>query len=420
MQLLEIGLNHKTAPLEIRDKLSLEKKRRKTISSILNKKNYISEFFFLSTCNRLEFYFVTEKKKKTKELILNIMRNYSGVQEKELLSSIYSYYDFSAVRHLYKVASGLDSLVTGESQILSQIKAEYEFARNFEITDTYLNQLFLEAIRVSKRVRTETTINERAVSVSYAAVELARDIFGSLAGEKVMILGAGESSELTLKNLVNYGVEGVLVANRTYEKGKKLAKKYNGEVIHWESMKDFVDEVDIIIASTAAPHLVLNKEDVEMKLKEKKGAMFLIDIAVPRDIDPEVEDIAGVHLYNIDDLQSVIDKNIELRKKEADKANEIIENEVEKFRYWVRERKCVPLIKEMRDKAKKIKEKEVERAIHLLEESENETEEIVDNLAHRIVNKLLHRPTVGLKEIAIDKGKKEDIELVKKVFPGCD
>ncbi|MFW5787019.1 MAG: glutamyl-tRNA reductase, partial [Halanaerobiales bacterium] len=328
--------------------------------------------------------------------------------------------EFAAVKHLYKVGSGLDSLVIGEPQILGQIKSEYELAKKFNITDTYLNHLCLETIRVSKRVRNETTINQRAVSVSYAAVELAGEIFGSLNGEKVMILGAGENSELVLKNLVNYGVKGVLVANRTYKKGKRLAHKYEGEVIHWESVENYVNEVDIIIASTGAPHLVLNKSDVNETLKNKKGPMFIIDIAVPRDIDPAVKEIAGVHLYNIDNLKEIINKNLELRKKEADKALQIIEDEVENFRSWVRKRKSVPLIKEMRENAKEIKEEEVKRALHRLQKSEDDAEKIVTNLAHRLANKLLHRPTVGLKKIAASGDRKKDLELVKKVFPGCD
>lgn len=420
MDLVQIGVNHRTAPLKIRDRLSLDKKGKKNIATILKNKNYISEIFLLSTCNRMEFYLKSKHRKKAKNIVLKLMEDYSGLKSKNLLSYIYCNYEFAAVKHLYKVGSGLDSLVIGEPQILGQIKSEYELAKKFNITDTYLNHLCLETIRVSKRVRNETTINQRAVSVSYAAVELAGEIFGSLNGEKVMILGAGENSELVLKNLVNYGVKGVLVANRTYKKGKRLAHKYEGEVIHWESVENYVNEVDIIIASTGAPHLVLNKSDVNETLKNKKGPMFIIDIAVPRDIDPAVKEIAGVHLYNIDNLKEIINKNLELRKKEADKALQIIEDEVENFRSWVRKRKSVPLIKEMRENAKEIKEEEVKRALHRLQKSEDDAEKIVTNLAHRLVNKLLHRPTVGLKKIAASGDRKKDLELVKKVFPGCD
>lgn len=416
MEIIQLGINHRTAPLKVRESLSLNKEKKKKLSSRLEKNKFCSEFFFLDTCNRVEFYILTEEKNKAEKFILNIMIEYSGVSHEKLNSYLCINYDFSAVYHFYKVGAGLDSLVIGESQILNQIKEEYELAKDLDIIDSYFNQLFLETIRVAKKVRSKTTINQRAVSVSYAAVELARDIFGSLAGERVMILGAGETSELVLKNLVNYGVKGVLVANRTYENGKKLAKKYNGEVIHWGDLRNYINKVDIIIASTAAPHLVLNKESDKKVLKKKRGPMFLIDIAVPRDINPEFHKISGIHLYNIDDLKEIVDENMKLRKKEADKAKKILTDEVEKYKNWVKERRCVPIIKEMRQEAQTVKKNEVERAIHLLNESEDGPEEIINNLAHRLVNKLLHRPTVGIKEMAVNKDKKEDMELVKKVF----
>lgn len=416
MDLLQIGINHRTAPLEIREKISLNTERKEKIALKLKNKQFIDEFFFLSTCNRIEFYIISKKRKRSEELILNILKEYTNIQRDKLNSYLYFNHDFSAVKHFYKVGAGLDSLVIGESQILKQIKEAYNYAKQKNITDSYLNQLFLETIRVSKKVRNETSINQRAVSVSYAAVELARDIFGSLSGEKVMILGAGETSELLLKNLVEYGVKGVLVANRTYSNGKALAKKYGGEVIHWKSVVNYINKVDIIIASTGAPHLVLNKESEKKALLEKKGPMFLIDIAVPRDINPDFKNISGVNLYNIDDLKAVVDKNMELRKREADKAEKIIIKEVEKYKNWIRKRKSIPIIKKMRKKAEKIKDKEVKRALHRLDNAEEKPEEIINCLAHRLVNKLLHKPTVSLKEIAASEKKKEEFELVKNVL----
>lgn len=415
MPLFQLGFNHKTAPIEVRDKLYMSSKRRKNFAEEIKSIDYLEEFFLLSTCNRLEIYFLGDIKKGRK-FCLSKMENHSGISASELESYLYSHRDFAAVNHFFNVASGLDSMVIGESQILSQIKDQYEKSRKKGLTDTYLNRLCLGAIKVGKRVRNETSINKRAVSVSYSAVELAREIFGSLSGEKVMILGAGETSELTLKSLVDYGVEGVLVSNRTYSNGKRLAEKYGGEVIHWNRLTDYIEKVDIIIGSTGAPHSLLNKKDIEKAVIEKRGPMFLIDIAVPRDIDPDVAEIPGVHLYNIDDLKSVIDKNMELRKKEAENAEDIIEEEIDKFREWTRERKSVPLIKRMRKEADYIKSREVKRALHQLSESEDTPEEVVKELAHRLVNKLLHRPTVGLKEIAVKNDGKEKIELVKKLL----
>ena len=416
MNLLLIGVNHKTAPLAVREKLSFSRDEKRELMYRFKSKGYIDEVFLLSTCNRLELYLITEKKDVARSLALNKLEDYSGLPEKELCSCIYTYKDMTAANHFYRVAAGLDSLVIGESQILGQIKKSFALAQDMEMIDTYLHRLCTEVIRVGKRVRHETAINENAASVSYVAVELARDIFGSLAGEKVMILGAGETSELTLKNLVDYGVEGVLVANRTYENGRKLADEYNGEVIHWDKLSEFVGEVDIIIGSTAAPHSVLHRENLENALKNKRGPMFLIDIAVPRDIDPGVETLPGVHLYDLDDLESVVEENIVSRKEEIKNTEEIIYMEIEEFKKWIQERKCVPLIKEMRKKADKVKEKEVNRAIHQLQESEETPQEIVHKMAHRLVNKLLHHPTVGVKEIATENKGEQKIDLIREVL----
>jgi len=426
MQLLVFGINHKTAPISIRDRLSQEtSKIKKDLKQELVKNNF-AEFFILSTCNRFEIYLYSKKEAETrnylKEYIFRLfaktLKGYFKYERNDLNDYLYQYHDLQAVEHLYRVASGLDSLVKGEDQILAQIKKQFKEYKKENFTDSYLNQLCLEAIKVGKLVRTKTKINERAVSVSYAAVELARDIFGNLDGEKVMILGAGKTAELTLKNLLNYGVKGILVANRTYCNGRKLADKYGGEVIRWEKFKKRVEEVDIIIASTAAPHTVLHQDDLFEAVAKKHGPMFLIDIAVPRDIDQEVEKLPGVHLYNIDDLKNVIDKNLNLRENEVGKAEAIIEEEKYNFQRWLLEQSCVPLIKEMRADARCIKEEEVKRALHLLQNSELEAAEIIQQLGHRLLNKFLHQPTVGLKELAVESEKNKEVQLdaVKTVF----
>ncbi|MFP4021067.1 MAG: glutamyl-tRNA reductase [Halanaerobium sp.] len=426
MQLLVSGINHKTAPISIRDRLSQKTTEiKKELKEELYKSKF-KEFFILSTCNRFEIYIYSERETEARnvlkdfifQLLQKALKGHFKYKINDLNDYLYQYHDLHAVEHLYRVAAGLDSLVKGEDQILAQIKKQFSEYREENLTASYLNQLCLEAIKVGKQVRTKTKINERAVSISYAAVELARDIFGSLKGEKVMILGAGEMAELCLKNLLNYGVEGILVANRSYKHGQKLAAEYGGEVIHWEEFKERVKEVDIIIASTAAPHTVLHKAEVLEAVENKHGPMFLIDIALPRDIDQEVEELPGVHLYNIDDLKRVIDKNLNLRENEVDKAEAIIEAEKYNFQRWLREQRCVPLIKEMREDARGIKEKEVKRALHLLQNSELKAEEIIEQLGHRLLNKLLHQPTVGLKELAVENKntRDEQLEVVKTIF----
>lgn len=426
MQLLLSGINYKTAPISIRDQLSQKNNLIKNKLKKLMKEKKFKEFFILSTCNRFEIYIYSEAESETKKdlkdlifkIINEILKGHFKYKINDLNDYLYQKHDLQAVNHLYRVASGLDSMVKGEDQILAQLKNQFKKYRKEELTASYLNQLCLEAIKVGKKVRSKTKINEKAVSVSYAAVELARDIFGRLDGEKVMILGAGKTAELTLKNLLNYGVEGILVANRTYKNGKKLAAKYGGEVIHWEEFKSRVKEVDIIIASTAAPHTVLHKSELNETMNKKRGPLFLIDIALPRDVDRKVENLAGVHLYNIDDLKRVIDKNLNLRENEVEKAENIIDEEKYKFQRWLRERRCVPLIKEMREDAAQIKEKEVKRALHLLSNSELEAEEVIEQLGHRLLNKLLHQPTVGLKELAveIENEDEEKLEAVKTIF----
>jgi len=423
LQLLTLGISYKTAPISVRDSLANKKEQLKR--AVL-KAELLDELFILSTCNRFEIYckYNSEKiiESKLKTFFIKLLRKYLKESLKykkdDFHDYIYYYSDLKAVKHIYQVAAGLDSLVIGEDQILAQLKSAFKVFKKEDITGTYLNQLCLEAIRVGKKVRTETTINQRAVSISYAAVELARDIFGELDGQKIMILGAGKTSELTLKNLVNYGAEGILVANRTYSSGQKLAQKYGGEVIHWDKLKDKLIEVDILIASTAAPHRVLHYNEIRDIVKNKRGPLFLIDIALPRDIEERVAEILGVHLHNIDDLKGVVEKNLDLRQGEMAKAEKIIETEVQEYDRWMRERFCVPLIKEMRAEAEEIKENEVKRALHLLENSELRAEEVLEQLAHRLLNKFLHQPTVGLKKLAVDDkdAAQEKLELAQKIF----
>ncbi len=416
------GVNHKTAPINIRDQLSKKSEEIKKELGNQGSNIGIKEIFILSTCNRYEIYLAINQEYKEIEnyifkLIKEKLAGHFKYKSDDLNDYLYQYRDLNAIKHFYRVASGLDSLVKGETQILTQIKKQYRKFKKENYTSTYLNQLCLEAIRVGKLVRTKTQISEKAASVSYASVELARDLFGDLSGENVMILGAGETAELTLKNLLNYGVKGILVANRSYERGKQLAKKYEGEVIKWEQFKEKVLGVDIIIASTAAPHTLLHREDLKKATESRHGPMFLIDIALPRDIDPEVENIAGVHLYNIDDLKMVVEKNLNFRESEAEEAEEIITKQMYKFENWVRERRCVPIIKEIRNNARQIKEDEVKRALHLVKNSEENVEEVIEELGHRLLNKLLHQPTVGLKKIASDKTTgDEKLKVARKIF----
>ena len=409
MKLLLGGLSYKTADLELREEFSLTNRLKKDFLTKIKQDKRVKEGLILTTCNRTEIYILVADD-QDEEIIYDIFKLISNRSKEELEEIIYNDNNLKVVEHLYKVASGLDSLVIGEDQILGQIKDSFELAQSFDIINTYFYKLFTEAIRVGKRVRTETAINEGGVSIAYVAVELAKQIFGCLAGETVLILGAGEMSQLVLKSLVDYGVEGVLVSNRTYERAESLADKFSGQAIRWDRLEEKIKEVDIVIASTAAPHLVLRYDLVAKTMESCRGPLFLIDIALPRDIEKKVKEIAGVHLYDLDDLEDVVDKNNQDRKKEITKVKEIITCEVKNFADWLKEKGITPVIKQMRMKANKIKREELLRAKENVEKGDD-IDSTLEELANRLTNKLLHQPTVKLKELAM----KEDVDQLKEI-----
>ncbi|GAB6137083.1 glutamyl-tRNA reductase [Halanaerobaculum tunisiense] len=412
MELAVIGLSYKTAPVEVREQLSLTSQQYQQVLAEIAGAAKIEEGVILSTCNRIELYLVAQEASLAQEFGVALFTRLANLGQQELQTYIYNQTQLAVVDHLYQVVSGLDSLVVGESQILGQVKRAFAQAQEAGVVDTYLHQLFTESFRVGKRARRETKINAKAASISYVAVELARDIFGTLEGETVLILGAGKMSELTLKSLVDHGVKGVMVANRTYQRGKKLAAKFEGEVIRWNQLEDWITEVDIIIASTAAPHYVLHYDLVQRAMSERRGPLFLIDIAVPRDIEPEIGHLPGVHHYDIDDLETVVDQNISQRKEEVTAVEEIIDQEIAEFEEWLGYRRCVPLITELRQKAEKIKQEELKRAKKKLTSAE---QEVVGEVAHRLTNKLLHTPTVKIKELGAQNNE-QALEVIRQVF----
>lgn len=418
MELVVIGANHKSTPLAVRERLSLSTREQNNLLSSIKSNPDLKEGVVLSTCNRTEIYLIADDRSNAEDFTLTYLSQTSHLEIEELRDYIYIHCGPEGIKHLYQVASGIDSLVIGEDQILGQIKDAFQRAKRLKVVEGYLHRLFTEALRVGKRARTETKINCNAASVSYAAVELARKIFGSLSGETVLILGAGETSELTLKSLVDYGVKGVIVANRTYERGKELAARFNGEAVTWDHLEDWLRKVDIIIASTAAPHYVLHYKMIKEAMQEKRGPLFLIDIAIPRDIEPEVNEIPGVHLYDLDDLESVVEENLTQRKEEVEKVEKIIDEEVVQFKKWLKTRQCVPVIKQIRQKAEEIKEEEVRRALKQLSSSNAQPEEIISSLAHRLVNRLLHAPTIGIKALANSDGDSQKIEVIRELFIG--
>ncbi|KXS44732.1 MAG: glutamyl-tRNA reductase [Candidatus Frackibacter sp. T328-2] len=417
MTIITMGLNHKTAPVEIREQISFTSKEKEETMKMINKTDFIKEGIVLATCNRTEVYIVTQKKDKGRSFILRLLSEFSSLTEEELEDYLYTYHNLETVTHLYQVASGLDSMVLGEAQILGQVKEAFGLAQEKETISTVFHHLFTEALRVGKRARSETSINDNAASVSYAAVELANKIFGSLEKEKVLVLGAGEMSQLTLKSLVDHGVKEVFVANRTFSKAVDLAKEFDGQAVKWGTVDEWLNKVDIVISSTGAPHYIVTYERVEEILKDRGSKpLFFIDIAVPRDIDPKIHDLNNVYAYNIDDLESVVDANLKKREKAVSSVNKIIKEEVKAFNEWQNSRTVVPIIKSLRKQAEEIRQEELERALSKLDDISEQDKSVIKGLTYKIVNKMLHHPTVQVKEFANVENRSLYLNAVNKLF----
>jgi len=416
MQLIVLGLNHKTAPVDVRERFSIpEEKIRRGLRHI-DEYDAMNEVVILSTCNRSEMYVVVEDADEDLPMLKQFLFDLAG-NEEDIDDYLFYYGGEACISHLFEVSSSLDSLVIGEGQILSQVKKAYAIAREEGTTSTVLNTLFHRAIATGKRVRTETRIAYNAVSVSYAAVELAKNIFGDLTQARVLLLGAGQMGELTAQHLVDKGVEKVYVANRSYERAAELAEKFHGEpVVFEQAMKQAVG-VDIIITSTGAPHYIVNTWETQQLMTKRKGRQIVfIDIAVPRDVEPEVADIKGVQLYNIDDLEAVVDENIKVREQEAEQARDIIEEEVyelvNKFRYL----SFRPVMALLADKADRIRCREVKRAMAKLSDITPDQRKVMENMTKMIVRKLLREPMTKINGSAGSVNEQYYIDAMRNLF----
>jgi len=416
MQLIVLGLNHKTAPVDVRERFSIpEEKIRRGLRHI-DEYDAMNEVVILSTCNRSEVYAVVEDADEDLPMLKQFLFDLAG-NEEDIDDYLFYYGGEECISHLFEVSSSLDSLVIGEGQILSQVKKAYAIAREEGTTSTVLNTLFHRAIATGKRVRTETRIAYNAVSVSYAAVELAKNIFGDLTKARVLLLGAGQMGELTAQHLVDKGVEKVYVANRSYERAAELAEKFHGEpVVFEQAMKQAVG-VDIIITSTGAPHYIVNTWETQQLMTKRKGRQIVfIDIAVPRDVEPEVADIKGVQLYNIDDLEAVVDENIKVREQEAEQARDIIEEEVyelvNKFRYL----SFRPVMALLADKADRIRCREVKRAMAKLSDITPDQRKVMENMTKMIVRKLLREPMTKINGSAGSANEQYYIDAMRNLF----
>lgn len=396
MKFLVIGLNHRTAPLEIREKLAVT--REQLPKALETLKNRLGQGVILSTCNRSEFYTVSNDS-RTEARLKGFISGWSHIPLPKLAPHLYVYYQEECVRHLFRVASGLDSMILGESQILGQVRDAFGAAAQAKAVRGPLSRLFHQALRVGKRVRRETALGQNALSVSRACVELARRCLGDLGSFRVTVIGAGEAGRLAAKAFKDSGTSQILVTNRNFLRAMEVARELGGEALPMERLPWALAHSDIVISCTDAPEPILRRAEVEAAMQHRSGRpLFLIDNAVPRDIDPSVKELPNVYLYDVDDLEAVSQANRLEREKEAEKAELIVREEMERFMAWWRSLEVVPTIAQLRERAEAIRQRELSKTLRKLEGLPPEQAERLDALTKAIVKKLLHHPITFIKE----------------------
>ncbi len=413
MEIFATGLNYKTAPVEIREKLAISEEKYSEILEKISLLPSIYEVSILSTCNRVEIYGLSDNVEESFAEILKVLSSYSGLKVDELKKYMFLYKNKDAIAHIFKVSSSLDSMVIGEPQIVCQFKDSFSKARENKAVKHVMTRLFDKAMNVSKKIRTSTGISRRAVSISYAAIELAKKIFGDLSDKNVLLLGAGEMAELAARHLASAGVRHIFVSNRTFEKAVQLADEFGGSAIRFNKLFEFLPEADIIIVSTGAKEPILRKEHFREIEKLRQGKpVFIIDISVPRNVSDDVNEIENVYLYNIDDLKMVVDRNLEERKIAAESAKILIDEEVAKFDRWLKQLQVSPTIVKVRNFASEIKDYQLKKLFEQMPYLNEKERENIELAVNSIINKILHRPTMYLK----DKATKENSEFYVDIF----
>lgn len=410
-----LGVNHKTAPVEIRERLAFSDDPG-TPYRELQVIPGCDEFCFLSTCNRVEVIFVSSTPAETEKRIRTFLFNNSMSYE-EAGKYVYLHQGEAAIQHLFRVGASLDSMIVGEPQILGQLKQAYRNASEQDVAGMILNRLMHKAFSVAKRIRTETEIGSSAVSISYAAVELAKKIFGDLRNKVAMLVGAGEMAELAAQHLMNQGISEVVVANRTFERAVNLARCFNGKPVALEELIPQLEHVDIMISSTGSPDVILKSTDVKPLMRQRRNRpLFLIDIAVPRDLDPKLNDLENVYLYGIDDLNNIVDINKAERDKEAVRAERIVTEETLKFMLWLGSMEVTPTIVAIREKADAIRKAELEKTLSSINSLSDKEIKAIEKMTSAMMNKILHHPIVYLKKNDSHKDKKVKLAMIRKTF----
>jgi glutamyl-tRNA reductase len=414
MSFLLTGVNHHSAPVDVRERFAVPEKDLPSAVQKLSSYPGIEEGMIISTCNRVEFL---ARATNGSADIHGFLADYFQASREEFEPYLYDYRDNDAVRHIFRVASSLDSMVVGEPQILGQVKEAYATARAVGTVNSQLDALLTRAFAVAKKVRNETAIATSAVSVASVAVDLAKKIFGSLQGKNVFLVGAGKMCELAARHLIAHGASSIFVFNRTYDRAARLAEKFNGQALPFEQLYEAANRADIIISSTGAPVFIFKKEHGERFMQKRKNRpMFLIDIAVPRDIDPELNKIDGIFVYDIDDLQQVVTSHLADRGSEAQKAEAIVAEEVIRFAQRLNTLDVVPTIVSLQEHLETIRTAEIDRVRGRLGPLSPEQEMAVEALTRGIVNKIMHTPITTLKSAAREQEATTVVELVRRLF----
>jgi glutamyl-tRNA reductase len=416
-EIVLIGVNHTTAPVELRECMAFTPDQTADGLRLLKENIAVDEVLLLSTCNRVEILMTSHQAALAVENAKAFIAETKNILPHRFEDALYTYTGDQAVSHIFRVAGSLDSMVIGEPQILGQMKEAYHLSTSSKTSGVILNRLLHKTFSVAKRIRSETGIGDHAVSISYAAIELGKKIFGSLENKPVMLIGAGEMAELAVEHLIRNKSGAIIVSNRTFSRGVHLAKKFGGKAIRFEEMVDFLQQVDIVISSTGSPDYVFSKNQVKAVMRNRKNRpIFFIDIAVPRDIDPEINRIGNAYVYDIDDLNGVIAENIEDRKREALKAERIIDEAVIQFRQWVDTLTVVPTIVLLRRKIETIAQAELEKTVQSLNHLSSDDCLTLNKMMNSLVNKILHDPTVLLKSTGSHWDTKAYLDLIRKLF----
>jgi glutamyl-tRNA reductase len=416
-EILALGVSHKTAPLELRERLALPEGRAVGLLGELTDSEHVHEAGAISTCNRTELYLVATDPVEAESHALSLLAREAGIQPTELAGRLYSQRGAEAARHLYRVTAGLDSMILGEAEVQGQVKRAYELALVEGATGPILNRLFRGAIAAGKRARSETGVSERGLSLPSVSVELARRTLGDLANRSVLLVGAGETAELTARALAARGVETVFVANRHHNRAIGLAQRFGGRAVRIDELPARMEDADIVVSSTNSPHHLIERDDLELVMEARDGRpLLLVDLAVPRDIEPECREVEGVSLHDVDDVQAIADRNASGREAEARRAEHLLDSEVARFERWLGSLEVIPTVAALRRRAEEVVERvlaENESRWESLSEADRERLAV---MARAIANRLLHEPTLQLKRSSEDEDAYARVHALRELF----